>query len=100
VSIPVAVLGLLAVLSYNGLYTLWWKRRWSYAAIPGAIPGALPILMGHYAAAGHLGAPAGIYLFLLLFFWQMPHFWVLALRFRADYEKGDFPTLPVTHGPE
>ena len=92
-------LGVLAVLSYNGLYTLWWKRHWSYAAIPGAIPGALPILMGHYAASGHLGAPSGIYLFFLLFFWQMPHFWVLALRFRSDYESGNFPTLPVTHGP-
>lgn len=92
-------LGALAVLSYNVLYTMWWKRRWSYAAIPGAIPGALPILMGHYAASGRLFAPSGIYLFFLLFFWQMPHFWVLALRFRSDYASGEFPTLPVTHGP-
>jgi protoheme IX farnesyltransferase len=92
------ILGLIAVVSYNGFYTLWWKRRWSYAAVPGAIPGALPILMGHFAATGNLLAPGGIYLFFILFFWQMPHFWALALRYREDYASGSFPTLPVTHG--
>jgi protoheme IX farnesyltransferase len=93
------ILGLVAVISYNGFYTLWWKRHWSYAAVPGAIPGALPILMGHLAATGNLLAPGGIYLFFILFFWQMPHFWALALRYREDYASGSFPTLPVTHGP-
>jgi protoheme IX farnesyltransferase len=92
------VLGVLAVASYNGLYTLWWKRHWSFAAIPGAIPGALPILMGYAAAAGPVFTPGGLYLFALLFFWQMPHFWVLALKYRQDYEDGGFPTLAVTHG--
>ena len=92
------VLGIIAVVSYNGLYTLWWKRHWAFAAVPGAIPGALPIWMGHLAANGHLFTAGGIYLFLLLFFWQMPHFWVLALKYREDYESGGFPTLPVAHG--
>jgi protoheme IX farnesyltransferase len=92
------ILGITAVISYNGFYTLWWKRHWSYAAVPGAIPGALPILMGHLAATGNLLAPGGIYLFFILFFWQMPHFWALALRYREDYASGSFPTLPVTHG--
>ncbi len=91
-------LGILAVVSYNGLYTLWWKRHWSYAAIPGAIPGALPILMGYAAADGSVLTRGGLYLFALLFFWQMPHFWVLALKYRQDYEQGGFPTLAVTHG--
>lgn len=98
ISIPVLLLGIAAVLSYNVLYTLWWKRHWAYAAVPGAIPGALPILMGYAAASGRILAPAGIYLFLILFYWQMPHFWVLALRFREDYARGDFPTLPVARG--
>ena len=93
------VLGLLAVLSYNGLYTLWWKKHWAYAAIPGAVPGALPVLMGHVAAQGNVLHPGAIYLFLILFFWQMPHFWVLALRYQEDYAKGGFPTLPVARGP-
>lgn len=91
-------LGLCAVISYNGLYTLWWKRHWAHAAIPGAIPGALPILMGYVAANGKVFQPAGLYLFFILFFWQMPHFWALALRYQKDYEQGGIPTLPVKHG--
>ena len=92
------VLGALAVISYNGFYTLWWKRKWAYAAVPGAIPGALPILMGHVAVTEQLWAPGGIYLFFILFFWQMPHFWALALRYKDDYAVGEFPTLPVAKG--
>lgn len=91
-------LGLLAVISYNGFYTLWWKKHWAYAAIPGAIPGALPILMGYAAASGDVLAPGGLYLFFILFFWQMPHFWALAIRYQEDYKKGGIPTLPVAHG--
>jgi protoheme IX farnesyltransferase len=98
-------LGVFAVLSYNGLYTLWWKRKMPFAAIPGAIPGALPILMGYLAAQPepslnlHAAAP-GYFLFALLFYWQMPHFWVLALKYREDYAQGGFPTLPVALGTE
>ncbi|MCM2277754.1 MAG: protoheme IX farnesyltransferase [Oligoflexia bacterium] len=98
VDLKVAVLGFLAVILYNGLYTLWWKKRWAYAAVPGAIPGALPALMGSIAANGDLWNPGGIFVFCVLFYWQMPHFWVLALRFREDYRKGNFPTLPVARG--
>lgn len=98
VSWAVFWLGVAAVISYNGLYTLWWKPKWAYAAVPGAIPGALPILMGYAAADGGVWTPAGLYLFAILFYWQMPHFWVLALRFRKDYAQGDFPTLPVARG--
>jgi protoheme IX farnesyltransferase len=91
-------LGLAAILLYNGLYTLWWKKYWAYAAVPGAIPGALPILMGYTAASGKVFSPQGFYLFFILFYWQMPHFWALALRFQDDYAQGGFPTLPVKHG--
>jgi protoheme IX farnesyltransferase len=98
VSWELVVLGALAIVSYNGLYTLWWKRTMPFAAVPGAIPGALPILMGYVAATGEVFAPGGIYLFFILFFWQMPHFWVLALRFTEDYAKGGVPTLPVARG--
>lgn len=98
VSLDVLALGIAAIILYNGLYTIWWKRRWAYAAVPGAIPGALPILMGHVAASHALWHPGGIYLFFLLFYWQMPHFWVLALKFEKDYRMGGFPTLPVARG--
>jgi protoheme IX farnesyltransferase len=70
----------------------------AFAAIPGAIPGALPIWMGYVAASDEWLAPGGLYLFALLFYWQMPHFWSLAIRFREDYAQGEFPVLPVTHG--
>lgn len=96
--LQVAALGAVAVLLYNGLYTLWWKPNWAFAAIPGAIPGALPVLMGYVSASGRLIDLPGAYLFLILFYWQMPHFWSLALRFREDYSLGGIPTLPVAHG--
>ncbi len=92
------VLGAAAVFSYNILYTLWWKRTMPFAAVPGAIPGAIPILMGYVSAHGDVVTPGGIYLFFILFFWQMPHFWVLALRFTDDYAQGGVPTLPVARG--
>ena len=98
VSAPVAGLGLAALALYNLFYTLWWKPRWAFAAVPGAIPGALPILMGYCAASGDVAAPGGIFLFLLVVFWQMPHFWVLALRYCEDYRAGGVPTLPVARG--
>ena len=98
VSMSVLTLGILAVVSYNGLYTLWWKRKMAYAAIPGAIPGALPILIGFQGAVNNLLDVRGYYLFGILFFWQMPHFWVLALKYSNDYDQGGFPTLPVAHG--
>ncbi len=91
-------LGLLTVLTYNGFYTLWWKRKWAFAAVPGAVPGALPILMGYSASNSDWTSPQGLYGFLILFFWQMPHFWSLAIRYREDYRKGGIPTLPVVYG--
>ncbi len=100
VSLPVLLLGVLAVVSYNCLYTMWWKRKLAFAAIPGAIPGALPILIGFQAAVGNLSDLRGYYLFAILFFWQMPHFWVLALKYSDDYDQGGFPTLPVAKGSE
>jgi protoheme IX farnesyltransferase len=74
------------------------EKHWAHAAVPGAIPGALPILMGHLSAQKDIFNPGGIYLFLILFFWQMPHFWTLALKYKDDYARGGFPTLPVKLG--
>lgn len=94
------LIGFAAALLYNGFYTLWWKRHWAFAAIPGAIPGALPIYMGYVASSGELLSVPGAYLFAILFFWQMPHFWALALRYEEDYRQGGIPTLPVSLGAE
>ncbi len=94
----VFVLGIAAIVFYNGFYTLWWKKRWPFAAVPGAIPGAIPIWIGALSARNELFHPVGVYLFFFVFFWQMPHFWVLALRYKEDYRRGGIPTLPVAHG--
>lgn len=92
------VLGLLTVVLYNGVYTYWWKPKWVFAAVPGAIPGALPVTIGYAANTDQLLNSESIYLFLILFLWQMPHFWALALKFREDYRKASVPTLPVALG--
>ncbi len=91
-------LGLLSFLLYNGLYTLWMKPRWIFAAVPGALPGALPVTIGFSAVNSKIFSSESIYLFLILFLWQMPHFWCLAMRFKDDYAKGGIPTLPVSLG--
>ncbi|MGE0527659.1 MAG: protoheme IX farnesyltransferase [Bdellovibrionales bacterium] len=93
-----AALALATLALYNGVYTYIWKRRWAFGAVPGAIPGAMPVVIGFSVNSSDLLSPACIYLFLVLFLWQMPHFWALAIRFREDYERGGFPVLPVRIG--
>lgn len=93
-----AYLGWATVILYNGLYTYWWKPKWIFAAIPGALPGALPVTIGYAANDSQIFNLDSIYLFLILFLWQMPHFWALAIRFKDDYAKGGVPTLPAKLG--
>jgi heme o synthase len=99
-SVAAGLVGLASVLLYNFLYTKLWKRKWIFAAVPGAIPGALPVTIGYAANNSDLLQSDSIYLFLIMFFWQMPHFWALALKYKDDYEKGGVPTLPVSMGGE
>lgn len=90
--------GIASVVLYNGVYTYYWKRKWVFGAVPGAIPGALPVTIGYAANNPNIFNSESIYLFLIMFLWQMPHFWCLALRYKEDYEKGGIPTLPVAMG--
>lgn len=90
--------GVASVIFYNGFYTMFWKPRWVFAAVPGAIPGALPITIGYAVNNPNIFNSESIYLFLIMFLWQMPHFWLISLKFIEDYRKGGFPTLPVTVG--
>lgn len=90
--------GLVSVFLYNVAYTMYWKRRWVFAAVPGAIPGALPVTIGYAAINPDIFNSESIYLFLIMFLWQMPHFWVLAIRYMDDYAAGGVPTLPVSLG--
>ena len=87
-----------SVLLYNGAYTLFWKPRWIFAAVPGAIPGALPITIGYAVNNPDIFNSESVYLFLIMFLWQMPHFWTLAIKFVEDYRLGAIPTLPVSLG--
>lgn len=94
------VVGVVTVVLYNGIYTYLWKPHWIYGAVPGAIPGALPVTIGYAANNPNIFNSESIYLFLIMFLWQMPHFWCLALRYKEDYAKGGVPTLPVALGTE
>jgi protoheme IX farnesyltransferase len=93
-----ALIGLLSVVLYNGFYTYLWKPKWVWAAVPGAIPGALPVLLGYAVTSPRIFTHESVYLFLVMFLWQMPHFWALALRYREDYALGSVPTLPTVRG--
>ena len=95
-----AGLAFLTVLLYNIFYTLWWKRHLKYGAVLGAVPGAMPPVIGCSLADSPMLQTETIYLFLLLFFWQMPHFWSLALYYKKDYKQAGFPILPVAVGSE
>ena len=94
------VLGLIAAVFYNGVYTPWLKPTSPFAAVPGAIPGSIPPVIGWVAAGGRLTDAGAIILFGILFLWQMPHFWALALRYRADYASGGFPMVSEVVGVE
>lgn len=95
-----AYCGLFTVLLYNGTYTLYWKKHWSFGAVPGAIPGAMPVVIGYAASNGQVFTAECFYMFLIMFLWQMPHFWALAIRYKEDYRLGSFPVLPVQIGDE
>ena len=94
VNVLTACLGAMTVVLYAAVYTPL-KRRSSLNTLVGAVPGALPPLMGWTAAQGSLGM-GGLVLFAILFFWQLPHFLALAWMYRSDYAQGGFKMLSVT----
>ncbi len=86
-----------AAAGYALLYTVVWKRRSPYGTILGAVPGALPVLIGYASMNPRLGID-GVILFLFLLLWQPPHFWALALRHQEEYRAAGVPVLPVAFG--
>ena len=88
-----AILALLTALMYLFVYTPLKKITWLNTSI-GAIPGAMPPLGGWVASTGRLDPEAWI-LFAILFLWQHPHFYAIALMFKDDYKKANFKMLPV-----
>jgi len=85
-------LGLFAIFWYNGLYT-GLKRISATAPLPGALCGAVPPLMGWAAAGGELSDYRIVLLAAVLVLWQLPHFWLLAIKYRDDFKKAGFPPL-------
>lgn len=93
------ILSFLSLLLYAFAYTPM-KKVHSVAVLIGAIPGALPPLIGWVAATNSLGAASvgGWILFLIQFFWQFPHFWAIAWVGFEDYEKAGIRMLPSRLG--
>lgn len=83
--------------SYLLLYTRWLKRSSPWGVLAGAIPGALPPLIGAAALNGSVAA-LPLFLGVIIFIWQLPHFWLLALEYRDQYALAGIPVLPLTHG--
>jgi protoheme IX farnesyltransferase len=88
-----AAVAALTLVSYVLLYTPL-KRHTSLATLVGAVPGALPPVIGWAAATNSVTLPA-LVLFGIMFFWQMPHFLAIAWLYREDYASADIPLLPV-----
>lgn len=88
-----AALCAFTVVSYALIYTP--MKRWSsLALLVGAVPGAVPPMIGYAAAAGELG-PAAWLLFAIMFVWQVPHFLAIAWLYRDDYARAKLAMLPV-----
>jgi protoheme IX farnesyltransferase len=92
-NLAAALLALATLVIYLVVYTPM-KRRSSMATLIGAVPGALPPLIGWAAARGTLTA-GGWTLFAIVFLWQIPHFMAIAWMYRDDYSSAGFPMLPV-----
>lgn len=93
------ILSVAALLIYAFIYTPM-KRVTPIAVFVGAIPGALPPLLGWVAASegtGHIGFEA-LVLFFVQFMWQFPHFWAIAWRMHSDYLKAGFWLMPLRSG--
>ncbi|RMH17229.1 MAG: protoheme IX farnesyltransferase, partial [Acidobacteria bacterium] len=93
VNLLTAALGALTLSLYVFVYTPL-KRHSPLATLVGAVPGAVPPVMGCAAASDALG-PLAWSLFGILFLWQMPHFLAIAWLYRSDYARGGFPMLSV-----
>jgi len=100
VSGPVAAgLSVASILFYVFVYTIWLKPRSVYNAVIGGAAGAAAPLIADAAVNGHVGLP-GLVLFGIVFLWQPPHVWAIALYRGADYAAAGIPMMPAVVGPE
>jgi heme o synthase len=86
------LLGLFNIGWYNGLYT-WLKKKTAFAVVPGALTGAIPVFMGWSAAGGSVFSRIPLLLAFFIFMWQIPHFWMLMLKYGDEYRNAGLPVL-------
>jgi len=94
---PAAGVCIASILFYVFVYTIWLKPRSSWNVVIGGAAGAAAPLIADVAVNGSIG-PAGLLLFGVVFFWQPPHVWAIALYRKADYEAAGIPMLPSVIG--
>ncbi|AXT18927.1 protoheme IX farnesyltransferase [Flavobacteriaceae bacterium AU392] len=88
-----AMFGAISIFLYTSAYTPL-KTKTPLSVFVGAIPGAIPFMLGWVAATNDFGIEPGI-LFMLQFFWQFPHFWAIGWMLHEDYKKAGFNMLPT-----
>ncbi|MBD0852445.1 heme o synthase [Maribacter arenosus] len=88
-----AMFGAISIFLYTSVYTPL-KTMTPLSVFVGALPGAIPFMLGWVAATDEFGIEPGT-LFMIQFFWQFPHFWALAWMLDEDYKKGGFKLLPT-----
>jgi heme o synthase len=96
-TVTAGVIGIIGVFSYVVLYTMWSKRKYVSNTIVGSISGAVPPLIGWAAVDANLDIIAWM-LFLMMFIWQPPHFYALAMKRVEEYRAANIPMLPVVKG--
>jgi protoheme IX farnesyltransferase len=96
-SITAGIIGLVGTFCYVVLYTMWSKRLYVSNTIVGSISGAVPPLIGWAAIDPNLSLMAWM-LFAIMFIWQPPHFYALAMKRVEEYRAANIPMLPVVKG--
>lgn len=98
-NIQATLLAVFTLFWYNVIYTPL-KKITPWAIIPGALVGAIPPAIGWTAAGGVLTHPDIIFISFFFFIGQIPHFWLILLRYGKDYEKAGFPSISNSFSPE
>lgn len=91
-NLAAVLIGLFTIFWYNGIYT-YTKRISAFAVVPGSLTGALPPFIGWVAAGGDILDKTIVLIGFLLFIGQVPHFWLLILKYGEEYEKAGIPSL-------
>jgi heme o synthase len=97
-NLKAAIIGLITIFWYNIIYT-YSKRITAFAVIPGAITGALPPLIGWLAAGGGIWDKPIIFIEFLFFTGQIPHFWLLIVKYGREYQQAGIPSLITVFSP-